>query len=232
MGCFIMAEFIDNANLNLDKSMRENVLHRLRSDIFKRKLKPGDRLVETTIAKELGVSRTPVREALRQLESEGLAINIPRRGTIVKGICYQDASDMYDIREVLEGLAARASCLNITRKQILRLYEICNEMEILIDTDVDDDSKYLRLHDEFNKIILEASNNKRLKIQVEAIHEYLKSLRLVSLIKKSSRIRALKEHRTIIAAIESGDEETAEAVTKRHVREAKRSFEESCKIEE
>ena len=77
----------------------------------------------------MGISRTPVREALRQLELEGLATNAPRKGTVVNGISMKDALEMYDVREVLEGLAARLTCNNISRKNINILKEIINNME-------------------------------------------------------------------------------------------------------
>lgn len=222
-----MNDIIKDSEENYEKSMREIVLQQLRKDIFTRVVKPGDRLIETAIASKLGVSRTPVREALRQLESEGLAVNIPRKGTIVKGICYEDAAEIYDIREVLEGLAVRSACLNISRMQIRRLKEITQYMRKLIDSG--NEETYVKVHDEYNKIILEASNNKRLLAQLESIHEYLKSLRLVSLMTKERKELALKEHLDIVMAIEEGDENKAEIIARNHVRNAKKSFEDSLK---
>ena len=153
------------------KPIREIVLHELRNAIFENKLKQGDRLVENIIASSMGVSRTPVREALRQLEIEGLAINVPRKGTIVTGIAIEDAMEIYDLREVLEGLAVRNACLNISRLEIRRLKEIIAFMEEDIDS-----KEYEDIHKEFNEIILKASKNKRLVSQLENIYEYLKSL--------------------------------------------------------
>lgn len=222
-----MNDIIKDSEENYEKSMREIVLQQLRKDIFMRVVKPGDRLIETAIASKLGVSRTPVREALRQLESEGLAVNIPRKGTIVKGICYEDAAEIYDIREVLEGLAVRSACLNISRMQIRRLKEITQYMRKLIDSG--NEETYVKVHDEYNKIILEASNNKRLLAQLESIHEYLKSLRLVSLMTKERKELALKEHLDIVMAIEEGDENKAEIIARNHVKNAKKSFEDSLK---
>ena len=174
------------------KSMRELVLGELRNAIFIGHIKPGDRLVETTIANAMGISRTPVREALRQLESEGLAINIPRKGTIVKGICVEDAREIYEIREVLEGLAARGACLHISRMEIRELRRIIREMEHSIK--VGDEEKYVNVHNLFNRIIIDSSKNKRLIDQMESIYEYLKSLRRISLFTDERKMEALKEH--------------------------------------
>lgn len=105
------------------RPIREIVFERLRKAIIDGNLEPGDRLVETFIAENMGVSRTPVREAFRQLEIEGLAENIPRKGTIVKGISKEDIIEIYQIREVLEGLAFRLTCSRISEEQIVELKE-------------------------------------------------------------------------------------------------------------
>lgn len=206
------------------KSMREVVLTELRNAIFVGSIKPGDRLVETTIANLMGISRTPVREALRQLESEGLAINIPRKGTVVKGICVEDAKEIYEIREVLEGLAARGACLHISRMEIRELRQIIREMDQCIKSG--NEEKYVYVHNRYNRIIIDACKNKRLISQMESIYEYLKSLRRISLLTDERKLEALKEHIEIVDAIEAGNEDESELLTRKHVRRAKKSFEE------
>ncbi|MGL5314374.1 MAG: GntR family transcriptional regulator [Peptostreptococcaceae bacterium] len=204
------------------RPIREIVLYELRNAIFENKLKPGDRLVENIIATQMGVSRTPVREALRQLEIEGLATNMPRKGTVVKGLSQEDALEIYDLREVLEGLAVRNACLNISRVEIRRLKEILDNMEQNI-KDIDHDG-YLKAHREFNDIILNASKNKRLIEKLEHIYEYVKSLRKVSLLSEDRRHIALEEHRRIVEAIEDGNEDVAEREARLHVVNAKEGF--------
>ncbi|MDU4892540.1 MAG: GntR family transcriptional regulator [Clostridium sp.] len=210
------------------KSMRELVLGELRNAIFMGYIKPGDRLVETTIANSMGISRTPVREALRQLESEGLAINMPRKGTVVKGICVEDAREIYEIREVLEGLAARGACLHISRMEIRELRQIIRDMDQCIKNK--DEETYSYVHNRFNRIIIDSSKNKRLIDQMESIYEYLKSLRRISLLTEERKFEALKEHIEIVNAIENGDEDEAEKLTRLHVRRAKKSFQEVIEI--
>ncbi|WP_027626114.1 GntR family transcriptional regulator [Clostridium lundense] len=207
---------------NDSRPSREIILEELRCAILDKKLKPGDRLVENNIAKSMGVSRTPVREALRQLEIEGLAINIARKGTLVKGISKKDAVEIYEIREVLEGLAVRNACLNISRIEILRLKEIINEMRTCIDNN--DNESYIKSHNEYNEIILNASKNKRLIVNLKSIYEYLKSMRKVSLSYKIRREKALLEHSNIVEAIAKGDEALAERLSREHVVNAKNAF--------
>ena len=88
-------------------SLRGKIFNILRQQILDGKYLPGDSLIETKLAEELGVSRTPIREAIRQLELEGLVDSIPNKGVIVRGISEKDIEDIYTIRKVLEGLAAR-----------------------------------------------------------------------------------------------------------------------------
>lgn len=213
---------IENTDL---RPIREIVLQELRSAIFQNQLKPGDRLVENIIASSMGVSRTPVREALRQLEIEGLAVNVPRKGTLVKGISLEDAMEIYDLREVLEGLAVRLACLNISRVEIRRLKEIIGIMEINMKKD--NYNEYIKAHNEYNEIILKASKNKRLLGQMDNIYEYLKSLRKVSLHNLDKRQGVLEEHIQIVNAIEEGNEILAEEAARIHVVNAKKRFMES-----
>ncbi|MBE6065164.1 GntR family transcriptional regulator [Clostridium cochlearium] len=217
-----MKEIFKKIDANDPRPAREIILEELRSAIFDKKLKEGDRLVENNIAKSMGVSRTPVREALRQLEIEGLAINIARKGTLVKGISKEDIMEIYDIREVLEGLAVRGACLNISRKEIFRLKEIIKIMRKSINEN--DTDKYIKSHNEYNRIILDASKNKRLVSNLEYIYEYLKSMRKVTLSNEVRREKALLEHNSIVEAIEKGDEVLAEKLARDHVINAKNAF--------
>ena len=221
----IIFDKVENDDL---RPIRESVLHEIRNAIFEGKLNQGDRLIENHIAQGMGVSRTPVREALRQLEIEGLAVNVPRKGTLVKGISKEDAVEIYDIREVLEGLVSRLACLHITRIEIRRLNEIICIMEECIKNS--NNSEYIKAHNEYNEILLNASKNKRLIERLETIYDYLKSLRRISLLTNERRKEAIKEHKDIVKAIEIGDEEMAEKVARLHVYNAKKAFIKACEI--
>ena len=182
------------------RPIREIVLERLRMAIIDGTLKTGDRLIETYIAEKMGVSRTPVREAFRQLEIEGLAENIPRKGTVVKGISKKDIIEIYEIREVLEGLEFRLACSNITEAQITELKEKLSIMQQCIDTN--DITEYWRKHNEFHDIILYCSGNNRLIDQMKQVYEYLSSLRNFTLVMNKRREVAMEEHKLLIEAFE------------------------------
>lgn len=204
------------------RPIREIVYMNIREAILDGRFKEGDRLVETDISQAMGVSRTPVREALRQLEVEGLAVNIPRRGTIVKGLSIEDANQIYDIREVLEGLAARTACFNISRKNLLDLRQVVNQMDISIKTN--DMNEYNKLHEQFNSIIINSCGNSKVIDYLENINEYLINLRRISLETMEGRKSALKEHEMILEALEKGDGNLAENRTREHIKNAKERF--------
>ena len=103
------------------KPLRELVFDALREAILSGTLKPGDRLMEVQLAEEMGVSRTPVREAIRKLELEGLVVMVPRKGAYVSGLSLKDAADLFEIRQSLEGLAASLAAERITDEEIKML---------------------------------------------------------------------------------------------------------------
>ncbi|MBV7275989.1 GntR family transcriptional regulator [Clostridium thailandense] len=202
------------------RPIREIVLERLRMAIIDGTLEQGDRLVETTVAENMGVSRTPVREAFRQLEIEGLAENVPRKGTIVKGISKKDIIEIYEIREMLEGLEFRLACFNISESQISELKGKISIMEQYIDNN--DITGYWKAHGEFHDIILYCSGNKRLIDQMKQIYEYLSRLRNFTLVMNERRLQAMKEHKALIEAFEKKDEMLAEKIGREHTVNAKK----------
>lgn len=202
------------------RPIREIVLERLRKAIMGGSFQTGDRLIETSIAEGMGVSRTPVREAFRQLEIEGLAENVPRKGTIVKGISKTDILEIYEIREVLEGLAFRLACSNISVAQILELKEKTSKMEQCINGN--DIKEYWELHTEFHESILYCSNNQRLIDQMKQIYEYLSKLRNFTLVMNKRRNVAMKEHKALIEAFGKKDEILAEQIGREHTLNAKK----------
>ena len=105
-------------------SLGQRVFHRIREDILSGKYKKNEELKEKTIGEELGVSRTPVREALRQLELEGLVTIIPNKGAYVVGLSVGDIQDIYEMRSVLEGLCAKRAAMKATQEQLEELEEI------------------------------------------------------------------------------------------------------------
>ena len=196
------------------RPIREIVLESLRDAILNGTFKRGDRLVENDIAEKMGVSRTPVREAFRQLEIEGLAENLPRKGTVVTGLTRESILEIYEIKEVLEGLAAKLACRNMSEETLQKLRKTVTDMERFVDNK--DPTIYWQIHEQFNSIILYSCNNERLIEQMKQSYEYLEKLRSSMLVMEERRPYAMEEHREILSAFEQKDEDMAEKATRKH----------------
>lgn len=202
------------------RPMREIVHEKLRAAIMKGHLASGDRLIESQLAKQLGVSRTPVREALCMLEQESLAVAIPRRGTIVVSLKKEEAMDIYDIRGVLEGLAARLAAHRATSSEVVELREKLERMRPL----PENLTCYMVVHAEFNSILIRASCSQRIETLLASFAGQLRSLRGISLATPERQSQAWKEHNLIVDAIEERDAELAELLARRHVGNAKAAY--------
>lgn len=199
-------------------SLRGKVFVRLESDILNGRYQPGESLNESKVANELQVSRTPVREAIRQLELEGLVAYIPNKGAIVKGLSVEDINDIFDIRIKIEGLAAKRAAANITPEQLKDLQEVVEFEEFY--TLRGDAEQILKLDTKFHEIIFRASGSRLLNRTLTAFHHYIERARSFSLEDKERAKKALLEHRSILIAITERDRERAESLMARHIRNA------------
>ncbi len=197
------------------KTLRGKVFEKIRNDILKGRYKKGDELVECTIGKELGVSRTPVREAIRQLELEGLVQLIPNKGAFVTGISVKDVMDMYQIRARLEGLCAAMAAEKITREQ----EEGMEEAIVLSDYHADRGNydQVCQQDGRFHQLLYEASGSRILAHTLSDFHEYLQRVRMAS-VRYRMRVRpSNSEHREILDAIKNHEAEKAEQAACRHI---------------
>lgn len=206
-------EVIDNTN-----SLRGRVFSQLENDILNGKYQTGDSLIETKLSDELGVSRTPIREAIRQLEHEGLVQAIPNKGAIVKGVSLQDIEDIYTIRMMIEGLAARWAAEKITSEELDELYEAVELEEFY--TTKNDTEHLLKFDSKFHDIIFKASKSKPLTHMLSTFHHYVQRARNISISSPGRAQKVLDEHKAILKAIAEHNSETAEKLTTEHVRNA------------
>ncbi|MCX8130536.1 MAG: GntR family transcriptional regulator [Clostridia bacterium] len=213
-----MAKIEHNENENLLNSLRGKVFAQLQNDILNGKYQPGDSLIETRLSEELGVSRTPIREAIRQLELEGLVQSIPNKGAIVKGISSQDIEDIYTIRMMIEGLAARWAAEKITYDELEELKEALDMEEFY--TMKNDTEHLLKFDSKFHDIIFKASKSKPLMHTLSTFHHYVQRARSASLSSPSRAREVLDEHKAILQAIIDRDADMAENLTTQHVRNA------------
>lgn len=199
-------------------SLRGRVFHRLREDILSGKYKEGDELKEVAIGEELGVSRTPVREAFRQLELEGLIQIIPNKGAYVTGITEKDVKDIYMIRSLLEGLCARWACEHITKEQMEEMEE--NIYLSKFHAQKGHLEQLAELDNRFHEILYEACNSKMLEHQLRDFHEYVLRVRKKTLSNINRGPKSNEEHEQIMEAIKAGDADKAEKLANMHMMNA------------
>lgn len=206
------------SNEHAQGSLGKEVFYQLQNDILNGKYQSGENLTETRICEEMGVSRTPVREAIRQLELEGLVDYFPNRGAIVKGITAQDIQDIYTIRMLIEGLAARWAAEKITQEELSDLKEAFDLEEFY--TNKNDVSHLLIFDSRFHDIIYRASKSKPLMHTLSTFHHYVQRARSLSLSSQARAEKVLQEHRAILEAIMERDAGKAEILATEHVRNA------------
>ena len=201
-----------------DHSLGGRVFQKIREDILNGKYKENDELRENTRGKELGVSRTPVREALRQLELEGLVTIIPNRGAYVTGISHKDIWDIYVIRSMLEGLCARWAAKNITDAQLDELEEtiLLSEFQMKKESGFSAE-QVAALDGRFHSILYEASGSRILDHVLTDFHNYVQTARRSSVVSEDRARKSIREHRQILRAIKDRDEEMAEQLANEHI---------------
>lgn len=201
-----------------DQSLRGRVFNKLREDILSGVYDDGEELREITLGEKLGVSRTPVREALRQLELEGLVSIKPNKGAYVTAITRSDVEDIYKVRSLLEGLCARWATRYITEEQIEELEEIVFLSEFHLRRKEEGRAKQVsELDGRFHKVLYEASNSRILERVLKDFHKYVKMARMLSVNTQDRAKQSIAEHKGILEAIKSKDEELAERLADEHI---------------
>lgn len=195
--------------------LRDVVFNTLRRAILKGELKPGERLMEITLADQLGVSRTPIREAIRKLELEGLVVMAPRKGAKVASITERDLNDVLEVRKGMEVLAVSLACERITREEMERLEEIESRFQNLIEEG--NLTELAEVDVEFHDTIYNATNNKRLVQLLNNLREQMYRYRMEYLKDIAVRRTLAEEHRSICAALRERDEKKALDCIKVHI---------------
>lgn len=192
----------------------DGVYEVLRQCIVEGDFAPGQRLLSDALATELRVSRTPVREALRKLEAEGLVEASGRAGLTVRAISEEDLSELFYVREALEGMAARLAAENASDAATLDLHALLDEMaEALAHSDL----KLIRaLTGEFHMAVCRASRNRRLMHSLKILLDQVRQVQTSTLFLEGRAADAIDEHRRLVEAIESRDSDLAEQIARRH----------------
>ena len=195
--------------------LRDVVFNTLRQAILRGELKPGERLMEIQLANQLGVSRTPIREAIRKLELEGLVLMIPRKGAEVAEITEKSLRDVLEVRRALEELAVELVCEKITDEQIQDLKDAAEEFkESLKDGDI---TRIAEADVKFHDVIYMATDNQKLIQLLNNLREQMYRYRVEYLKRSDFHQQLIDEHEEIIETIESGQKDRAVQVVCQHV---------------
>ena len=199
--------------------IRSQVLDNLRQAILDRRLAPGQRLIERELVELTGVSRTSVREALRELAAEGLVTAIPNRGTIVTSVSAEEARQLYQVRSVLEALAGRLFVEHANAAQRKALTRALERVE----RQYAKGSAILAAKDAFYDVLFEGGGNDALRSVVGSLHARVSVLRSLSLSVPGRLEHSVQELRAIVDAVLANDADAAAAACARHVEEAGRA---------
>ena len=208
----------EDLKLNMDAflPLRDVVFNTLREAILKGDLKPGERLMELQLAAQLGVSRTPIREAIRMLEQEGLAVTVPRKGAEVAKMTLKGMEDVLEIREALDILACQLACERITEEQLALLIEKKKAFEdslksgnvkAIAETDVS-----------FHDVIYDATNNPKLVNMLNNLREQIYRYRVEYLKNAENYPKLIAEHNAIYDSLEKRSKENATSAIREHVK--------------
>lgn len=197
-------------------SLGSRVFHKIREGILSGKYAANEELKEKNIGDELGVSRTPVREALRQLELEGLVSIIPNKGAYVVGLSKKDIRDIYEMRSLLEGLCAKWAAVNVTEEQLNELEE--NIFLSEFHAGKQNWEQMVELDNRFHEILYFASGSKELKHILTDYHQYVQRVRKVTLAEAKRVQESTEEHKVIVEALKKHDPEKAEEAATIHIR--------------
>ncbi len=217
-----MSGHLSPIKLDSYKPLRELVCEKIRQAITSGIFTSGERLMEIQLAEEMGVSRTPVREAIRKLELEGFVVMIPRRGTYVADISIKDITEVYEIRTALDVLAAGLAAERINDDELETMQRLLVEIGQYIEEDNID--KIVEIDSAFHDVLYQASRNERLVNIISNLREQITSLRGRSMHYPGRLSNTLEEHRAIVESLAQRDVEKAQQAARDHMENAEHTL--------
>ena len=202
-----------------ENTLTNEIADIVRERILKGEYQIGEKIKESSIAQELNVSRTPIREAFKTLEEEGLLDYLPNRGCYAKGFTKRDVSDIYTVREALEEIAMTWACERITDEEIDKLEEQCELMDFY--TKKRDVQKILTMNSSFHDIIYNSTGSRFLAQVLRSYKGYLDQTRKSVFYREEFLDSILEEHKAIFEAVKSRDKDMAVAAIKKHLASSK-----------
>lgn len=193
-------------------TLRERIVEFVKDAIIKGRLKPGERVPESELAEMFGISRTPIREAFRQLESEGFITFTPRKGAIVSPITDKDVIEFYAIKGLLEGYAAKMACCKISDKEIRRMEDLNSQMTKCAERN--DVKNFFKLDNQLHDVFLKICGNDKLYNLIHVLVQQFERFRKTSLSLSGRMWSSVKQHNEIIEAFKKRDVDLVERLVK------------------
>ena len=203
-------------NMNAYLPLRDVVFNTLREAILKGDLKPGERLMELQLAAKLGVSRTPIREAIRMLEQEGLAVTTPRKGAEVAKMTLKDMEDVLEIREALDELAVKLACDKMSDEGLKKLMDVKDQFET--STKTGDVKKIAEMDVKFHDVIFESTGNPKLVSLLNNLREQIYRYRVEYIKDPTNYPVLIAEHNAIAEGLKKRDKDAAVLAMHEHVK--------------
>jgi DNA-binding GntR family transcriptional regulator len=195
-------------------TLREKILETIRDAIIAGARKPGEKVAEPELAERFGISRTPIREAFRQLESEGYLTVIPRKGAVVVSFSEKDVEEFYAIKSILEGYAARRACENLSQRELDKLETI--NARLLHLADENDFKAFFKVHNDFHDLFIRAAGNEKLYELIMNLVGKFQRLRTASLSLPGRMHISVQEHQKIIEAFRERKADLAEQLVRKN----------------
>lgn len=211
-----------SVDMNEFLPLRDVVFNTLRRAILKGELKPGERLMEIALAEKLGVSRTPIREAMRKLELEGLVVMVPRKGAQVANITEKDLNDVLEVRIALENMAIEKACARMTDEEMEEIEEAAKGFQEQIKTGSLEE--LAQADEDFHEKIYKASGNRRLMQVLNILREQIYRYRIEYLKGEDTRNQLVEEHRQMTRAIRDRDVARAQELSFRHLENQRKAI--------
>jgi len=198
-----------------DEFLRDDAYTSIKGAIITGQLKPNQRLIEGTIASDMGTSRTPIREALHKLEKEGLVFQLPTMGFAVKGVTEEEVEHVLDLQRILEGYAIRLATSRITEDEIRSLNDlICRQEECLLDGNV---RRFISLDSEFHEAIHRAAKHGRLYDLVQSLRDCVDRYRVMVLRSHANLYLSIKDHKAIVNTMKAKNAQKSEELIAKHM---------------
>lgn len=206
-------------------SLRERVYLHIKDLILEGEFKTGDRLVERELAERLNISRTPIREALFRLESQGFVKTVPRKGVIVADISEKEIIEVFTILSSLEVLAAKLAVQKLDEETKSKIADYIQKVEECLDNE----SAFTDLHGEYNHLLYSAAKNSKLYEILSGLSDYIRAFAKIGYKNPGRAVKSMEEHVKIMEAIMNQESEMAEYLTKIHMENSKKAYIESVK---